>query len=118
MSAVASVFEVSLVSLSCNAVTDGETVLKTEETVVAVMIDSCVKSVLMSPEPSVCVGKRTDAVSAFVLDPLNGDKKSVVVVSVLILFSSMSVPADDISRDVAAGVPVLYREDVAVTEEV
>lgn len=104
-------------SPGCDAVTDGDSVLNTEETVVAVMIDSSVKSAVPSPEDSVPVVKTNDSVSGFMVDPLNEEMDSASVVSLLIPLTSISETEDEVT-DVAIVALVLERDDLAVTEEV
>jgi len=108
---------VSLVSVSCDAVTDGDFVLDNEEKVVALMVDSLTKSSVMSPEPSVPVGISNDDVSGLRVDPIEVGIESTVVVSLLMSRSLLSETADDVTGDVAVGASVLNREDLDVTEE-
>lgn len=105
------VFEGSLV---CDAVTEGDSVLRTE---VAVMIDCSVKSAVLSPELSVSVVKTNNSVSGFMVVPINEEDDHTREDSLVIPLTSMSVTGDDVTGDIAISVSVLSRER-AVTEEV
>ena len=100
------VFEVSPVSVSCIAVTDGDSVLN-EETVVAVRIDSSVKLSVFASELFESVLMRSDDVSCFMVDSLDEGMDSTIVVSLLITLVSVSETADAVTGDVAVDASVL-----------
>ena len=91
---VTAVPEVSLVSVSPDTATDGDSVLSIEETVVAVMSDSSVSTSVPSPEPSTPVVMRNDAVSGLNVAPLMEGMDSTIVDLLLVTSSSVSVTTD------------------------
>ena len=83
-------FEVSLVPVLGDPVTDGDSVLNIEDTEVPVMSDSSVKKPVPSPEPSVFVGKSIDAVSGLKVDALIEGTDSTTVGALLMSSSTTS----------------------------
>ena len=83
-------FDVSLVSVLGDPVTDGDPVLKIEDTELTVMSDSLVRKPVLSPEPSVFVGNITDAVSGLNVDALMEGTDSTIVGALLISSSTTS----------------------------